>query len=205
MLLGLNRTSKTIKKPFRISSLEYGSAEHFNVSVRLSFRGILINALALIDSGATSNFIHVDFVKTHKIPQLAKDKPIPLEVADGRPISSGHITHSTIPMTLFLFIAIMSLEQQSATLPELPAEFYEFLDVFNKKSADELPPSTKFDHSIPLEEGTKPPFGPIYALSEKELKELDGYLKEHLAKQFIRPSTSPAGAPILFVKKSDGC
>jgi hypothetical protein len=102
MLLGLNRTSKTTKKPFRISSLEFGSAEHFNVSVRLSFRGILINALALIDSGATSNFIHVDFVKTHKIPQLAKDKPIPLEVADGHPISSGHITHSTIPMTLFL-------------------------------------------------------------------------------------------------------
>jgi hypothetical protein len=37
-----------------------------------------------------------------------------------------------------------------------------------------------------------------------ELKALDEYLKDNLAKGFIRPSSSSAGAPILFVKKSDG-
>jgi hypothetical protein len=41
-------------------------------------------------------------------------------------------------------------------------------------------------------------------LSAIELKALDEYLKENLAKGFIRQSSSPAGAPILFVKKSDG-
>jgi hypothetical protein len=95
-------------------------------------------------------------------------------------------------------VGIMSLDQQSMDASVLPEEFKEFPDIFNKSSADKLPPLTKYNHSIPLEEGTKRPFGPIYALSETELKALDIYIKEHLAKQFIRPSTSPAGAPILF-------
>ncbi|KAH0603716.1 uncharacterized protein H6S33_007375, partial [Morchella sextelata] len=55
-----------------------------------------------------------------------------------------------------------------------------------------------------LEEGKRPPYGPIYGLSQIELKALREYLDENLPKGFIRASESPAGAPILFVKKSDG-
>ena len=49
-----------------------------------------------------------------------------------------------------------------------------------------------------------PPYGPIYSLSPVELEALSDFLKENLRKGFIRPSTSPPGAPILFVKKKDG-
>ena len=59
-------------------------------------------------------------------------------------------------------------------------------------------------NNIPLEGDSRPPFGPIYSLSAVELKALDDYLKENLKKGFIRPSSSPAASPILFVKKSDG-
>ena len=45
---------------------------------------------------------------------------------------------------------------------------------------------------------------PLYNLSETELKTLWDYLETNLASGFIRRSTSPAGAPILFVKKKDG-
>jgi hypothetical protein len=41
-------------------------------------------------------------------------------------------------------------------------------------------------------------------LPAKELQELDKYLKENLAKGFIRESESSAGFPILFVRKKDG-
>ena len=41
-------------------------------------------------------------------------------------------------------------------------------------------------------------------MAPDELKELKAQLKELLAKGFIRPSISPWGAPILFVKKKDG-
>jgi len=67
-----------------------------------------------------------------------------------------------------------------------------------------LPPHRPYDHKIQLEPGTTPPFGPLYTLSETELKALDEYIKENLTKGYIQASTSPAGAPILFVKKRDG-
>jgi hypothetical protein len=89
-------------------------------------------------------------------------------------------------------------------IPDLPKEFSDYVDVFCKVSADKLPEHTEYDHTIPLEPGTKPPFGTIYPLSAVELKALDEYLEDNLAKGFIRHSSSPAGAPILFVKKSDG-
>jgi hypothetical protein len=41
-------------------------------------------------------------------------------------------------------------------------------------------------------------------MAPAELKELKGQLEELLDKAFIRPSASPWGAPILFVKKKDG-
>jgi hypothetical protein len=49
-----------------------------------------------------------------------------------------------------------------------------------------------------------PPFGPLYSLSEPELKELSKWIQENLSKGFIHGSQSPAGALILFVKKKDG-
>src|SRR5690606_7659833 len=61
-----------------------------------------------------------------------------------------------------------------------------------------------YDHAIPLKEGFTPPFGPLYSLSHNELKTLREWLDDNLSKGFIRASSSPAGAPILFVKKKDG-
>ena len=92
--------------------------------------------------------------------------------------------------------------EKSPTL--LPLKFAEFSDVFDRKEADKLPEHRSYDCSIDLKEGTHPPFGPIYSLSQPELQALREYLDEHLAKGFIRHSKSPAGAPILFVKKKDG-
>ena len=43
-----------------------------------------------------------------------------------------------------------------------------------------------------------------YRMAPMELKELKKQLEELLDKGFIRPSTSPWGAPVLFVKKKDG-
>ena len=45
---------------------------------------------------------------------------------------------------------------------------------------------------------------PPYRMVPVELKELKDQLQELLDKGFIRPSTSPWGAPVLFVKEKDG-
>jgi hypothetical protein len=50
---------------------------------------------------------------------------------------------------------------------------------------------------------TTPPFGPIYSLSEVEQLALQEFLDDNLKNQFIRPSQSSTGTPILFIKKKD--
>jgi hypothetical protein len=76
--------------------------------------------------------------------------------------------------------------------------------VFDKVVADRLPSHRPYDHKVPLKEGFEPPFGPLYSLSRPELEALKAFLEENLEKGVIRQWSSPAGAPILFVKKGDG-
>ncbi|GJV83982.1 putative reverse transcriptase domain-containing protein [Tanacetum coccineum] len=56
----------------------------------------------------------------------------------------------------------------------------------------------------PLTPGATPVAKSPYCLAPSELEELSGQLKELQDKSFIRPSLSPWGAPVLFVKKKDG-
>ena len=87
---------------------------------------------------------------------------------------------------------------------DIPTPYNEYTDVFFLEKATELPSHGEWDYAIALYEGTELPFGPIYNLSEMELAVLWEYLATNLENGFIRPSTSPAGAPILFIKKKDG-
>ena len=66
-----------------------------------------------------------------------------------------------------------------------------------------LPPSRPHDHAIDLIAGAQPPSTPPYRLSSTELDELRSQLDKLLEHGFIRPSKSPYGAPMLFVKKKD--
>src|SRR5207247_5983738 len=59
-------------------------------------------------------------------------------------------------------------------------------------------------HAIDLKPGTKPPFMRMYNMSPAELKALDDYINEALAKGWIQESQSPTGAPILFVPRKSG-
>ena len=82
--------------------------------------------------------------------------------------------------------------------------YKDYADIFSEEKIHALPEHSKYDHKIELEPGTTPPFGPIYPLSESELRVLRKYLDEMLASGKIVRSTSPAAAPILFVLKPDG-
>lgn len=102
---------------------------------------------------------------------------------------------------LIIYATPIQEETPPTTIPE---RYKQFQDVFEKKNADILPEHRPYDCAIDLQDGAQPPFGPIYNLSQNELTTLREYIDENLAKNFIRHSKSPAGAPILFVKKKDG-
>ncbi|GKB27887.1 putative reverse transcriptase domain-containing protein [Tanacetum coccineum] len=67
-----------------------------------------------------------------------------------------------------------------------------------------LPPTRQVEFQIDLVPGAAPMARAPYSLAPSELQELSTQLQELSDKGFIRPSSSPWGAPVLFVKKKDG-
>ena len=67
-----------------------------------------------------------------------------------------------------------------------------------------LPPHREIEFAIDIVSGATPASITPYRMAPLELKELKFQLQELLEKGFIRPSVSPWGAPVLFVKKKDG-
>ncbi|GJS27585.1 putative reverse transcriptase domain-containing protein [Tanacetum coccineum] len=78
-----------------------------------------------------------------------------------------------------------------------------FLDLF-PKDLPGLPPTQKVEFQIDLILGAAPVARAPYRLAPSKIKELSEQLKELSNKGFIRPSSSPWGAPVLFFKNNDG-
>nr|GEX00029.1 putative reverse transcriptase domain-containing protein [Tanacetum cinerariifolium] len=76
----------------------------------------------------------------------------------------------------------------------------EFLEVFPEDFPG-LPPARPVEFQIDLIPGAAPVAQAPYRLAPSEMKELSEQLQELSDKGFIRPSSSPWGAPVLFVKK----
>ena len=79
----------------------------------------------------------------------------------------------------------------------------EFPDVFSEDLPG-MPPERKVEFAIELLPGTAPISKRAYRVSGPELVELKKQIDELLERGYIRPSTSPWVAPVLFVEKKDG-
>ena len=85
---------------------------------------------------------------------------------------------------------------------DLPRVVYEYEDVFSDELPG-LPPQRVVDFGIKLHPGTSPISMTLHKIAPVELQELIVQLQELLDKGFIRLSTSPWGALVLFAKKND--
>lgn len=65
-------------------------------------------------------------------------------------------------------------------LSEILTKYQDFTDLFLKKSADKLPEHYSYDHSIPIIEGKKPLYRPLYSLSEIKAKVLKVWINDNL-------------------------
>ncbi|GJR57334.1 putative reverse transcriptase domain-containing protein [Tanacetum coccineum] len=102
-----------------------------------------------------------------------------------------------------LFLAhVTEKEKSEKRLEDVPV-IRDFPEVF-PDDLPGLPPSRQVEFKIDLVPGAAPVARAPYRLAPSEMKELSEQLKELLEKGFIRPSSSPWGAPVLFVKKKDG-
>ena len=79
----------------------------------------------------------------------------------------------------------------------------EYPDVFSEELPG-MPPDRDIEFVIELIPGTSPIAKRPYRMAASELAELKKQLEELQRSGFIRPSSSPWGAPVLFVKKKEG-
>lgn len=93
------------------------------------------------------------------------------------------------------------IEQLSPLAKEVVQEY---LDVFPDKLPQRLPEKRDADLKINLIPGSVPPTKAPYRMSTAELEELKKQLDKLLRNGFIKPSLSPYGAPVLFVRKKTG-
>jgi hypothetical protein len=89
---------------------------------------------------------------------------------------------------------------QQELVDDLVAEFADVL----REPPPGLPRKRKTVHTIPTVDGADPPYRPPFRLSPAEKAELEKQIKYLLEMGYVQPSTSPFGAPILFVPKPDG-
>ena len=87
---------------------------------------------------------------------------------------------------------------------QLESILHEYQDRFPETLPDGLPPERNVAHAIELEPGHQPVDKPIYRLSPAERAEIQRQVREGIRRGIIEPSTSPYGAPVLFVSKPDG-
>ncbi|GJS71626.1 hypothetical protein Tco_0704467 [Tanacetum coccineum] len=97
---------------------------------------------------------------------------------------------------------IMEKKSDEKRLEDIPV-VREFLEVF-PKDLPGLPPVRQVEFQIYLITRAAPVAQAPYRLAPLEMQELFNQLQELADRGFIRPSTSPWGAPVLFVKKKDG-
>ena len=101
------------------------------------------------------------------------------------------------------YLAYVVETRKEGTLVDEILVVREFPDVF-PDDITKLPPNREVEFTIDLIPGTEPISIPPYRMAPVELRELKAQLEELLSKGFIRPSISPWGAPVLFMKKKDG-
>ena len=97
---------------------------------------------------------------------------------------------------------IVDKNKEVKKIQDIP-EVRDFPDVF-PEDLPGLPPKRQVEFRIDLIPGAAPIARAPYRLAPSEMQELSSQLQELLSRGFIRPSFSPWGAPVLFVKKKDG-
>ncbi|GJS54103.1 putative reverse transcriptase domain-containing protein [Tanacetum coccineum] len=102
-----------------------------------------------------------------------------------------------------LFLAQVTGKEPTERHLEDVSVIHDFPEVF-PDDLPGLPPHRQVEFKIDLVPGATPVARAPYRLAPSEMKELSKQLQELSEKGFIRPSSSPWGAPVLFVKKKDG-
>ncbi|GKE96462.1 putative reverse transcriptase domain-containing protein, partial [Tanacetum coccineum] len=147
-------------------------------------------------SGSFDVIIGMDWLFDHKAEIICHEKVVRIPLLDGKVLRVLGEKPKEKRRQL------MSVKAKEKKQEEIVVAT-NFLEVF-QDDLSRLPPVQEIKFQIELIPGTMPVAKSPNCLEPSELEEFSGQLKELQDKGFIRPSSLPWGAPVLFVKKKDG-
>ena len=160
--------------------------------------------------------IGMDWLSSHRADILCYERVVRLNLPNGETLfiygdkpSSNLQVISCVKAQKYLrkeyhaFLAhIVDTKREVKDINDIP-EVCNYPDVF-PEDLPGVPSARQVEFRIDLIPGATPVAKAPYRLAPAEMQELSSQLNELLSKGFIRPSFSPWGAPVLFVKKKDG-
>ena len=170
-------------------------ASYWSPSTSISLRGVDFKVKPIVLRTAGIDLIlGMDWMKQHRAVIQCQEKSVVVTSLNGDRIC----------------VEVVVQAQPTATVNQLDGEvneqdrvMEEFPDVF-PDDLPGMPPDRDIEFIIELLPGTAPIAKRPYRMGANELEELKKQLKELQEKGFIRPSSSPWGAPVIFVDKKDG-
>ncbi|GKD76998.1 putative reverse transcriptase domain-containing protein [Tanacetum coccineum] len=189
-------------------------------------------ARVLFDSGADKSFLSLSLASMLNIPSITLDTTYNIEMADGNLVGTNTVIQGCtlillnqpfeidlMPIKLCIFDVVIGMDWLSKyhariicdeKVIHIPIDgetliirVKEFSEVFPENLLG-LPLVRQVEFQIDLVPGAALVARAPYRLAPSEMQELSDQLQELADRGFIRPSTSPWGAPVLFVKKKDG-
>ncbi|GJT99655.1 putative reverse transcriptase domain-containing protein [Tanacetum coccineum] len=179
-------------------------------------------AKVLFDSEADRSFISISLASKLNNPSIIIDTFYDIEMADGNLVSINTVIKSCtltllnqpfktdlMPIKLGSFDVVIGMDWLSKYHAKILCDEKVVHIPINGETLiirdlPGLPPVRQVEFQIDLIPGAAPVARTPYRLAPSEMQELSNQLQELADRGFIRPSTSPWGAPVLFVKKKDG-
>ncbi|GJS43165.1 putative reverse transcriptase domain-containing protein [Tanacetum coccineum] len=172
----------------------------------------------LFDSGADRSFVSSTFSALLDVAPSTLDTSHPFEHRSNARHNDGILTTSSLWIGWRSNHVLIVYDEKRRLIPygdekaEDKSEEKRLEDVpivreFPKVFPEDLPglpPARQVEFQIDLVPGAAPVARAPYRLAPAEMQELSTQLQELSDRGFIRPSSSPWGAPVLFVKKKDG-
>jgi hypothetical protein len=170
------------------------------LKLNLKIRGAnFIANLIVLESRGIDIILGIDWLSKHKVLIDYAKKSIKLTTPDGKELEfAAELVVTAKGVANRAKVNEMDVVQGS----EVPV-VNEFPDVFPEELPG-MPLDRDIEFVIELKPGTAPIYKTPFRMTTLELAELKEHIKELLEKGFIHPSSSPWGAPLIFVPKKDG-
>ncbi|GJU43295.1 reverse transcriptase domain-containing protein [Tanacetum coccineum] len=192
-LLGLEPNDLGFKYEIEIASGQLVEIDKVIKGCKLEIEGHVFDIdLIPFGHGSFDVIIGMDWLSNFKAKIICHEKVVRIPLPDGKVLRVVGERPDEKARLLMSAKASDKKQEEIVVVRDFPEVFLDDLSG--------LPPIRE----IELTPGATPVAKSPYRLAPSELEELSGQLKELQDKGFIRPSSSPWGAPVLFVKKKDG-